>query len=219
MKKTFLVALATLLVSGMALGQGAPVTGTAVVTLTGPTTVQSGLPFTVNVNINLTGVTGTCGGTVPAVLGGYVVPVGFPLGRAAFTSSTGCTSAEFGAPLDTTPAATANASGVVAITDSHANSAAPTGSVCVAQLTFTASGAGPLVLTPNPGAAPQPLQLSSAFQAGCPSTSPTIIPFTVTPFTINVVEGSIPTLSLGSLLGLTAALALAGLWAIGRGRF
>ncbi|MBK9966109.1 MAG: hypothetical protein IPP07_14840 [Holophagales bacterium] len=219
MKKTLLVAFATLLVSGMALGQGAPVTGTAAVTLTGPATVQSGLPFTVDVNVNLTGVTGTCGGSVPAVLGGYVVPVGFPIGRATFTSSAGCTSAEFGAPLDTTPVAAANASGIVAITDSHANSSAPTGSVCVAQLTFTASGPGVLVLTPNPAGAAQPLQLSSAFQAGCPTTSPTTIPFTVAPFTINVTEGNIPTLSFGSLLALTAALAAAGLWAIGRGRF
>ncbi len=219
MKKTLLVAFATLLVSGTAFGQGAPITGTAAVTLTGPATVQAGLPFTVDVNIDLTGITGTCGGSVPAVLGGYVVPVGFSVGRASFSSSAACSSAEFGAPLDTTPVATANANGVVAITDSHANSSAPTGSVCVAQLTFTASGPGSLVLTLNPGAAAQPLQLSSAFQAGCPSTSPTTIPFTVTPFTINVTEGNIPTLGFGSLLALTAALAFAGLWAIGRGRF
>ncbi len=218
MKKTLLVAFATLLVSGMALGQGAPVTGTAAVTLTGPATVQAGIPFTVNVNVNLTGVTGTCGASVPAVLGGYVVPVGFPVGRTTFSSSAGCTSAEFGAPLDTTPAATANASGVVAITDSHANSTAPTGSVCVAQLTFTATVPGLLALTPNPAGAVQPLQLSSAFQAGCPTTSPTTIPFTVTPFSVNVTEGNIPTLGFGSLLALTTALAAAGLWAIGRGR-
>lgn len=218
MKKTSLVAIATLLSSGLALGQGAPVTGSAAVSLSGPATATAGIPFTVDVNVNLTGVTGTCGGTVPAVLGGYVIPVGFTVGRASFVSSAGCTSAEFGAPLDTTPAATANASGVVAITDSHATSASPTGSVCVAQLTFTPIGPGALVLTPNPAGATQPLQLSSAFQAGCPATSPTTIPFTVTPFTISVTEGNIPTLGLGSLLALTAALALSGLWALGRGR-
>lgn len=217
MKKTLLLSLAILLVSGTALGQGAPITGTAAVSLSGPTSIGSGQNFTVDVNVNLTGVTGTCAGTVPAVLGGYVIPVGFPTSTVRFVSSAACTSAEFGAPLDTTPAATANASGVVTITDSHATSASPTGSVCVARLTFQALGIGSVVLTPNPGTAPQPLQLSSAFQAACSSTSPAEIPFAATPFTIALFQGNIPTLGGLSLLGLTLALALAGLWALGRG--
>jgi hypothetical protein len=219
MKNTVLLTLAALLVSGTALGQGAPITGTAAVSLAGPSSIAAGQSFTVDVNVNLTGVTGTCPGTVPAVLGGYVIPVGFPTNRATFLSSSACTSAEFGAPLDTTPPATANASGIVAITDSHAGSASPTGLVCVARLTFQALAPGTLDPTLNPGAASQPLQLSSAFQAGCPSTSPTEIPFSVSTFSLSVLAGNIPTLGLVSLAGFTLALALAGLWALGRIRF
>ena len=187
--------------------QGTPISGSAQVSLAGPTVLPSaGATVTFDVNVNLSGMTGTCNGSVPLVLAQYTIPVGFSPSVLQFASSSACTSAEFGAPLATTPAATANANGFVVINDSQAASGAPTGSVCVARLTFNVVGTSQTTLTPNPGGAAPALDLTSAFQscAGGGTGGPATIPATSSPITLLGAIQAVPAagrLAL-SLLGL-----------------
>lgn len=224
MMKTTIALVAALLLFPAAslLGQGTPITGTAGVSLSGPATLPApGGTVTYDVNVNLTGMTGTCNGTVPLVLAQYTIPVGFTPAVLQFASSAACTSAEFGAPLATTPAATANANGFVVINDAQANSGAPAGNVCVARLTFNVVGVQQTLLTPNPGGLAPGLDLTSAFQncAGGGTGGPATIPATSAPFTIAGGE-TVQTVPAAdsvalSLLGLALA---AGGWLLLRAR-
>lgn len=191
--------------------QGSPFTGTPADVTLAPSaaSVPSGSPFTVNVNVNLTGVGGTCGAsTPPAVLGGYVVPIDFDKTRLQYVSAAACNSPQFSAaPVSTAPA-TANANGQVSIAASQANGAAPTGMVCVATLTFLAAGPpGLTTLTPDPS-----LSLSSAFQncAGGGTAGPAAIAGLGSPAGVTLTPGliaPIPVLRPPALVLLAAALA------------
>ncbi len=220
-KATLALFAAALLVPAVPLlAQGTPIAGTAAVSLSGPGILPPvGGTATYDVNVNLAGMTGTCNGSVPLVLAQYTIPVGFSSSVLQFVSSAACTSAEFGAPLATTPAATANANGFVVINDSQANSGAPAGNVCVARLTFTVVGTSQTFLTPNPGGSAPAIDLTSAFQncSGGGTGGPATIPSSTTPFTVIGSVQFIPTagtLAL-SLLGLAIA---AGGWLFLRAR-
>lgn len=222
MKKTTIALVAALVLfpATLLFGQGTPISGTAQVSLSGPAILPPpGVSVTYDVNVNLSGMTGTCNGSVPLVLAQYTIPVGFSPAILQFTGSSACTSAEFGAPLATTPSATANANGFVVINDSQASSSAPAGNVCVARLTFNVAGTSQTALTPNPGGAAPALDLTSAFQncAGGGTGGPVTIPATTTPFNVLSSSQLVPTagtLAL-SLLGLAVA---AGGWLVLRAR-
>ncbi len=175
------------------LGQAAPFSSLAQVTISGAVGgVQAGQTFTVDVDVDLAGVTGGCGGTqVPAVLGGYAIPVSFDRTRVQFVSSAACDSAQFSGAPTTTDITGANAAGKVSISASQTNQLAPTGNVCVARLTFRALDVpGQVIISTEPSPS-----LSSSFQTcaagnGGPSSIPATSRGLVTEVS-NELDGSI----------------------------
>jgi hypothetical protein len=172
--------------AGGVFAQSAPFSAPAPVSLTPSSpTVPAGSNVTVEVIVDLTGITGRCNlAPVPAVLGGYAIPVNFDRNRLRFVSSAPCTSEEFNAQPITTTAAKANSTGQVSIASTHSNQLTPVGRVCVASLTFQATVPGSTSLLPDVNGT----SLSSSFQT-CGFTSsggPTRIPATVTGTEINV---------------------------------
>ena len=157
--------------------QSAPFSSLAEVTISGPVGgVQAGETFTVDVEVDLTGITGGCGSAqVPAVLGGYAIPVSFNRTQVLFVSSAACDSPQFAAAPTTTDVTSANAVGRVSIASSQSAQLAPVGNVCVARLTFQALGQpGQTVIITEP--APS---ISSSFQTcSAGSGGPASIPAT-----------------------------------------
>ncbi len=155
------------------LGQGAPISGSASLSVSpSPAAVNVGGTVQVTLRVNLSGVTGEApsGSSTPAVLGGYQIAVAFDKTRLRFDSGSGGTSAGYtGAPTYTSPA-TANANGSVTVVASQTDSSAPTGNVTVATLSFTAIGSGTASVSATP------LSMVSAFQPGPPAVGPTSIP-------------------------------------------
>ncbi|HVT03016.1 MAG TPA: hypothetical protein VHL58_06520 [Thermoanaerobaculia bacterium] len=196
MKKSCLFVILTL-AAAAAFGQGAPITGTAPVSLVIGTSIP-GMPFTVDVHVDLTNVTGVCNTTVPAVLGGYSLPIAFTPAQATFVSAAACTDPQFSAAPTFTAPATANASGQVTIASSQVNPNAPVGNVCVARLTFQSISSGSLTVLGTGS-------LSSALQP-CVGGGPVLIPYSGSAAAFGV--GQIPTLS--PLMLMLLALALAG---------
>lgn len=145
--------------------QGSPLTpGTAPVLLAVPLRIVAGRTFDARLRVDLRGRSGSCSGSsVPLVLGAYAIPVRFDPAQIEFVAATGgSTNPYTSVPTYTNPA-TANASGVVAVTASQSNPSNPTGLVDVAVLTFrTLASSGSTSLVSEPG----PASLSSAFQ-GC----------------------------------------------------
>ena len=171
------VLLGLVFTGSIGLAQGVPLSpGQASVTLSAPALVQSGDTFNVGLQVDLTGWTGTCGGaTVPLVLGGYALSVGFDPDEVVFVSAAGGASAPYAStPANTNPAF-ANANGAVLLNAIQSDPAAPSGLVQVAVLTFRAvAGASSAILTPEPSA----VSLSSAIQgcSGGGSAGPVSIP-------------------------------------------
>jgi hypothetical protein len=177
-------------VAGAAMAQSAPFSSPAPVSLTpSATSVPAGANITVDVNVDLTGITGRCNlSPVPAVLGGYAIPVNFDKSRLRFVSSSACTTPEFNVAPITTTVPQANAMGQVAIAASHSSQRTPTGRVCVARLTFQAFVPGTASLLPDIGGT----SLSSSFQTcGVTSGGPAAIPATVVGTEVRV-EGDQP---------------------------
>lgn len=181
-----LAALGLLLTGGSLLGQGAPLSpGQAPVTLSAPARAASGSTFAVRLKVDLSGRTGTCGGSaVPLVLGGYSVPVRFDPGAVVFVSAEGGESAPFSSiPAHTSPGF-ANANGVVLLNAIQGEQHAPSGLVDVAVLVFQATSLdGATLLAPEPG----PVSLSSAMQ-DCPGglAGPVSIPASGQPLTMSI---------------------------------
>ena len=203
MKKIFAI---TLFFGGVTLfAQDAPFAPSANVNVQSATvSTVAATNFTIDVHANLTGVNGVCNGnSVPAVLGGYTIPINFNQAQVQFVSAAACNSPQFNAAPTATAPATANANGQVSITASQVNQAAPTGDVCVATLTFTSVNGSGATFTPQ-----NTTVLSSAFQncAGQGTGGPASIPYTTTPITIPPSTG-IPTLSQLALAALAIALA------------
>jgi hypothetical protein len=102
----------------MLVGQGAPIVGTATVTISpAPSSANVGGVVAVTLRVNLSGVSGQApnGSSTPAVLGGYQIAVAFDKTRLRFDSGSGGTSPGFsGVPTYTSPAA-ANANGSVMV--------------------------------------------------------------------------------------------------------
>lgn len=174
----FITAVALSLLAGPAmLGQAAPFSSLAEVTLRGPVGgVQAGQTFTVEVNVDLSGITGGCSGTqVPAVLGGYAIPVNFNRTQVQFVSSSACSSPQFAGAPTTTDVTSANLAGRVSISASQTNQTAPAGNVCVARLTFAAlDSPGEVIITTESSPS-----LSSSFQTcAAGSGGPASIPAT-----------------------------------------
>jgi len=212
--KSLFLSIAALAIAGTVFAQGAPFAGTpAPVTLTpSPASPVLGQDFTVDVNVNLSGVTGTCNaGSTPAVLGAYVLPIDFDNTRVAFVSSASCGNAQFGAPLSTTAASTANLNGTVVISDAQvASSVAPTGNVCVARLTFTplVTGSVEMLADETDG----DFSLGSAIQA-CSESTPAAIAGEGVLASFTVTEPSaVPALSVTGLALLGLLIAASGLF-------
>ncbi len=214
----FARSLALIIVAGVVLpcvtlvAQSAPFAGgPAEVTLTAPGPATKGATFTVDVNVDLTGITGMCGANpaVPAVLGGYVIPITFSSPDLVFVAASACTSPQFSAPPTATDPVTANAAGQLTIAASQTSETAPTGNVCVARLTFNVQPtATSSVLTPT---APD---LSSAFQncAGGGTGGPATIPTSGIPFA--AVLQAVPTLSVSALALFAVLLSVVSLVAL-----
>lgn len=154
------------------LGQGSPFTGSATVRLAaGSAQVVSGEPITLELEVDLTGMTGQGpSGSTPVVLGGYQIEVAFDAALVQFITASGGSAAGFGQEPTFTAPAQANAQGSVTLVASQTSSTAPTGNASVAVLTF---------VSVQPGAATfsaAPLSLSSAFQL--PTFGPESIPGT-----------------------------------------
>jgi len=150
--------------------QGAPINGTAQMTGSpNSATTSAGGTIQLTLTIDLSGVTGQGpSGSTAAVLGAYQVAVAFDKNLVRFNSATGGASSQFSSsPVFTNPS-TANANGSVSLTASQTNSSAPTGSVSIAVLNFTALASGTNTFTLSP------TSLASAFQP--PSSGPTSIP-------------------------------------------
>jgi hypothetical protein len=159
-----------------ALAQGAPINGTAQLKLTpSAASVAAGSNVQVTVTVDLTPVTGTGpGGTTPAVLGAYDISVDFDKTKLQFVSAAGGTSSQFSGPPTATSPAIANPAGSVTINAAQAfSSTAPTGSVNVAVLTFTATANGSASMTAYTDSAHPGSSLASALQG---SFGPTSIP-------------------------------------------
>lgn len=168
-----LVGLAGL--SGLLFAQGAPIAGSARVTLiASPVPGVVGTTLNVRLRIDLSGVTGKSptGASTPAVLGGYQARVAFDKTLLRFDSASGGTAVGYApAPIYTDPAI-ANANGSVTLTAAQTNPSAPTGLVHVAVLSFEVLDHGAATLTPTP------LSLSTALQPGPPAVGLVPIPGT-----------------------------------------
>jgi hypothetical protein len=192
--------------------QSAPFAGgPAEVRVIVPGSASPGTQLTVDVNVDLTGMTGVCGANsaVPAVLGGYVIPIAFSSADLAFVSASACTSPQFSTPPAATDPITANAAGEVTIAASQTSQTAPTGNVCVARLTF--------LVQPNASASfitPAAPDLSSAFQncAGGGTGGPAPIPAIGVPTSAGVQP--IPALSGGALALLAGLLSIAAVMSL-----
>jgi hypothetical protein len=176
--------------SGALSGQGAPVSGSAKVTLVAsPVPGIVGTVLNVRLRVDLSGVTGKspAGGTTPAVLGAYQVRVAFDKTLLRFDAASGGTAAGY-APVPTyTDPAIANANGAVILTAAQTNSLAPAGLVHVAVLIFQVLDHGAAALTPTP------LSLSTALQIGPPDLGLVSIPGFGVPSTVplDVASGSL----------------------------
>lgn len=194
-------------------GQGAPFGGAvpAEVTLTpSETQVVWGDTFTVDVHVDLRGITGTCNASTPdAVLSGYTIPIGFNSSDVEYVSASACTSAEFSSDPTATDAATANANGEVVLVATQTSQTAPANeNVCVARVTFQAvSPSYPTTLTTDlPG-----LNLISTIM-DCPgggTAGPAPIPAEGGDVTLEVASADIPALSPMALLLLAFSLGVA----------
>jgi hypothetical protein len=156
----------------LAIAQGAPIVGTAEVTLSpNPVTATSGTSVVVNLEVDLAGVTGksSSGTNTAAVLGGYQTILLFDKTRLRLDSVAGGTSAGYTSAPTFTNVAAANASGSVTLVSSQTSPVAPTGKVAVALLSFTALATGTSML------APMPVSLVSTLQPGPPAVGPATI--------------------------------------------
>lgn len=150
--------LTALLATGSLLAQGAPVGGTIRLGLTPSAGAAApGVPFTVDLTVDMTAATGTCGGgaSVPVTLGAYNLGIRYDGTLLSFMGTAACPSA---------PAEFRNAPPCVNNTRSPAESfvncnavnpnagtaaTTPQGAVCVVRVTFkrTAASAAPAPLS------------------------------------------------------------------------
>lgn len=149
---------AALLGSAPLLAQGAPVGGTIQLTLAPSTTAPApSATFTVDLAVDLSAATGTCGGgtVVPLTLGAYNLGIRYDATRLAFVGASACPSApdEFAAApacandASVPGAAFVNCNAVHPAAGTASN--APQGAVCVLRATFrnlTASAGAPAAL-------------------------------------------------------------------------
>ncbi len=121
-------------------GQAGPFAPKAALTLTvSPASPSIGSEVTVQVHVDLNGVTGS-GGAV-ASLGGFCLPVAFDNTRLKLKAVDGGAAAEFG-DLAFTDLPRANARGFVSLVNTSTTVGSPVGNVHVATLTFTVTAAG-----------------------------------------------------------------------------
>lgn len=133
---------AALLLPGAAFGQTTPLGGAITLSLT-PSSIAPPISttFTVDLTINLSAATGTCGGSVPMSLGAYDLGVTFDNTKLSFTGSAACPTA----PAQFSGAPSCNNTGTEVLCNgvNSGNTNQPQGSVCVLRLTFTNIGATP----------------------------------------------------------------------------
>jgi len=187
-RRWLIVVLGVWLAPVAMLGQDAPFDGgPAEVRLGGPAQVQGGGTMSLDVIVDLTGMTGTCGQDITtAVLNGYTIPVGFDSNTVTYLGADACNDPYFSSAPTATDAITANALGEVTITSTQTDATAPTGEICVARLRFdVGTTTGMFEIEPD-----QPLALASALQ-NCPSGGtggPGLIPATGSAFTFAITN-------------------------------
>jgi|GEM_PF-1036630 len=102
--------------------------------------------FTVDVYVDLTGITGA--NSVTAALGGFAVPVAFDTGRLALqTVVAGSTGPFIAGDFVFTDIDRANARGFITVVNTHTDSATPTGIIHLAKLTFQILQPGKTIFT------------------------------------------------------------------------
>jgi hypothetical protein len=171
------------------LGQGAPMSGTALVTASpNPSSTTVGSLVQVTVRVGLTGLTGkaSSGGNTLAVLGGYQIAVAFDKTRLRFDSAAGGISTGYTSVPTFTSPAIANAAGSVALVASQTSPTAPTGEVTVAVLSFTALAPGTASLTAISNS------LVSALQMGPPPVGPTAVQGSGVATSVTITAGPPP---------------------------
>lgn len=132
----------------------------ASVAVIAPTEVAVGETFTVEVQIEM-GTTKYSDGT-PAVLGGFVLPIGFDSSMVKYVGGAGGETPAFSKAPILTNADTANQKGVVIAVTVNLDSSQPMSSLSVAKLTFVAEKTGAAFFTIDPQGSQQHASVSSA---------------------------------------------------------
>ena len=174
MKKLFLarvigsLCLAAFVISFTAFGQttktkkpSSPTVGKsgASISVSGPTQVANGQTFTVELLVELGNSKYDDGS--PALLGGYVIPVGFDPSVVELVGSDGGETPTFSRAPTVTDTDSANQKGLVIATAFIVNTPQAMSSLSVAKLTFRAKKAGAAIFTIDPQGTPQHAQLAS----------------------------------------------------------
>lgn len=147
-------------------------------------TQQVGREFTVDLIVGLDDAAGRNGqgALTPAVLGSYLLSVGFVPADLEFTGLENGTAAEFPWPPVSTHPAAANAAGYVSIANSQSGNVPRAGSYLVARLKFKPRRRfAASTVTAAAGTAPQAASLASAYLPGPPPAGPALIRFTLGP--------------------------------------
>jgi len=144
-------------------GQGAPIEGAALVSLTNPSaTPRIDHPYDLEIVFDLRGVSGKAGEeSTPAVLAAYQIEIAFDPALISFVSARGGETSEFALTPITTAPNQANANGRVVLVASHASPTSPTGLVSGGYVTFLATAPATVTFEVKP------LSLSSALQFCC----------------------------------------------------
>ncbi|HVT03015.1 MAG TPA: hypothetical protein VHL58_06515 [Thermoanaerobaculia bacterium] len=184
-RATTVLALTFVFLSPSLFAQGAPINGTARVTLSASSSqIAVGFQTTLQVGVDLTGVTGqnSSGGRTAAVLGGYTITVTFDVSRVNFVSAAAGSTPEFPQP---TANSSPNTNGVLKITSFQTSPSGPTGVISVAALTFRAVAPGTTTVTAS---APLAGDLSTTVQNGAGPAG-----INSTPASTNLTIGTAPT--------------------------
>jgi hypothetical protein len=165
--------------------QAGPFSGNADVTLQFSTNPTLGGSLTVDVYVNLTGITGS--GGVSAALGGFAIPVAFDNTRLLLTSVSAPSGAFSPSDLVYTSLDRANARGFVTVINTQTASGTPTGQVHVATLTFTATEAGKVLFDVNSARTIHEGSLSSTYTTT--QGGPDEIPYDDLVYSVQIASG------------------------------
>jgi hypothetical protein len=166
-------------------GQAGPFSSNADVTLQFSASPTLGGTLTVDVYVNLSGITGS--GSTAAALGGFAVPVAFDNTRLVLTAVNAPSGAFSPTDLVYTSLDRANARGFVTVINTQTGSGTPTGIIHAATLTFTATEAGKVLFDVNSARTVHEGSLSSTYTAA--HGGPDEIPYDDALYPVQVASG------------------------------